>query len=323
MQTKKKIIFIRGDYNACSYYRMVLPYKALEAKGYDVNIEPTYDEFVSSDILVFQRQKNEAALNEIIAWKKKGKKIIIDYDDNFFALESHNPANKSYTTGALEILKKATSVADAITVSVKPLAEKYNEYNSNIHILPNSIDEDAFSLIKKNRERATIGWQGGHSHLEDLKSIRSAINELRIKIDFDFILAGYNPGNFFNDSIYRGWMPFSDDLNHHLLFSDFDIGLCPLTDSPFNDSKSDVKFLEYSSLEIPTIASKSLPYITIDHGVTGYLARNLSDWKKYIADLISNKQKRRKIGTAAKEYVVTERTIQINIWRWEEVLNNI
>ena len=321
--TKKKILFIRGDHIACSYYRMVLPCKALGKKGYDVNIEPTYIDFTSADILIFQRQYNEAALNEIIAWKKRGKKIIIDYDDNFFSLEPQNPARKYYTSSALDIFKEAMSIADAVTVSVEPLADAYSDYNKNIHILPNSIDKDALSFVKKSSGKITVGWQGGQSHLEDLRSIKSAMNEVSRKIDFDFILAGFNPGNIFKKSTFRGWVPFSEELEHYSLFSDFDIGLCPVTDSLFNECKSDIKFLEYASLDIPTIASKSTPYMTIDHGVTGYLARNLSDWKKYITALVSDEQLRIDMGAAAKKYVEAERTIQSNIWRWEEVLNNI
>jgi len=320
---KPKITFVRGDFNACSYYRMILPGKALSEKGYEVNTNPTYDDFASSDILVFQRQYKEMALKEIAEWKKKGKKIIIDYDDNFLSLESHNPAKQFYTEKALEIFKETMSIADAVTVSVKPLVNAYNKINGSVFVLPNSVDEYALSFSKKLPGRPIVGWQGGPSHLEDLKIIKSVINEIQKKYSFDFILAGYEPGNIFKKSIYRKLIPFSEELLHHHLFQDFYIGLCPLTDSEFNECKSDIKFLEYSTMEIPTIASKRTAYESIENGSTGFLARNLADWKKYIGDLLTDESKRNEIGSNAKKYVLESRTIQKNIYKWEELLNNI
>ena len=51
-QKKPKVVFVRGDYSACSYYRMVLPHNVLKAKGWNVTIEPTDDDFKSADILI-------------------------------------------------------------------------------------------------------------------------------------------------------------------------------------------------------------------------------------------------------------------------------
>lgn len=320
---KAKILFVRGDLSACYYYRIYLPWKALEAKGYNVNIDPDYEDFKSADILIFQRQYREEAINEIIRWKKAGKKIVIDYDDNLFIVDPHNPAVRVFSGDVLEKMEFVITIADALTVSVKPLADSFRRFNDNIFVLPNSIDEAAFKVTKKVSENTIVGWQGGSSHREDLRIIKSVINDLSSKLTFDFVLAGYHPKGFFKKSTYRHWLPFSEDLAHHQLFSDFDIGLCPLKDTPFNECKSDIKFLEYASLEIPTIASNIVTYKTIVNGVTGYLARNQSDWSKHISELITDESKRKEISKNASEYVLSERTIQKNVWRWKEFLSSL
>ncbi len=320
---KPKIAMVRGDHNACSYYRMILPGKALKENGYEVTTDPTYDDFNSSDILIFQRQYNAMALKEIMKWKKKGKKIIIDYDDNFLSLESHNPATQFYTEKTLEIFKETMSIAHAVTVSVEPLVSAYEKINNEVFVLPNSVDEFAFSFSNNLNKTPTVGWQGGPTHFEDLKLIKSVVNEVQNKYPFDFVLAGYDPGNFFKKSTFRKGIPFSEELTHHKLFQDFHVGLCPLTDSEFNECKSDIKFLEYSTMGIPTIASKRTAYNSIDNGTTGFLARNHSDWRKYIGNLLTDENKRKELGANAKEYVLENRTIQKNIYRWEELLNDI
>lgn len=89
----------------------------------------------------------------------------------------------------------------------------------------------------------------------------------------------------------------------------WDIGIAPLTNSKFNQSKSHIKWMEYSMYEIPTVASKVYPYSkdilgikTIEDGVTGILCEN-GEWEKKLSMLIEDEELRRKIGKQAKEYV--------------------
>lgn len=320
---KPKIVFVRGDYSACSYYRIFLPYKALDAKGYAVNIEPEYEDFETADILVFQRLHKAEPIREVLRWKERGKKVVVDFDDNFFHLESHNPAKLAYPQESLKNLKFIISEADAITVTVKPLADSFGRFNKNIFILPNAVDETAFNFPRRPSVKPIVGWQGSPTHRQDLRRIKSAINTTQRKYNFDFVLAGYKPQGFFRESTYRDWLPFKDDLSHQKVFNDFDIGICPLQETPFNDCKSDLKFLEYATLGIPTIASKTVTYETIENGRSGYLARNLADWERSIGELIQDEDKRNELGANAKEYVLNERTIQKNINLWEDVYNNL
>jgi len=74
---------------------------------------------------------------------------------------------------------------------------------------------------------------------------------------------------------------------------------------------------------IPTIASDISTYSTIDHGETGYLARNNSDWRKYLLELIDDEDRRIEMGKKAKNFVSSKRTIQSNVWRWEELLRSL
>lgn len=322
-KTKRKIVFVRGGYDACAYYRMVLPYKALKQNGYNIIIDPEDIDFVNADVLVFQRQHDETAIQKIIKWKNRGKKIVLDFDDNLFLIEPDNPAKKIYDSTALKLMEIVLSIADAVTVTVKPLADSYSRFNKNIVILPNCIDENVPRTKAEKSQKTVIGWQGSPTHFGDLKEIKSVINELGRTYAFDLVLAGFNPKGMFARSTCRPWIRFSDNLDHYGLFSDFDIGLCPLKNTPFNECKSDIKFLEYASLEIPTIASKIITYGNIKHGETGYVARNYSDWKNHLSALLSDRKRREEIGKAAKEYVLAERTIQKNIWRWEELFNNL
>lgn len=324
VSTKPKIVFVRTDHTACAYYRIFLPCHALKARGWQALIDDVeYEDFEKADILVFQRQSKEVAIREIFKWKSRGKKIVFDFDDNIFQLDPDNPAVPFYNPEVYQRMKEVISIADAVTVSTPPLIEVFKPINEKVFVLPNQIHERTLQKERRNSSRLVIGWQGSGHHLDDLRLVRNVVNYLSSKFDFDFVLAGSDFRNFFRRGTYRPWVKFSENLEYFSLFEDFSIGICPLRETPFSECKSDIKFLEYSALGIATIASKVTPYYTIKDGQSGYLARNKADWEGYLAELITDKNRREEMGAAAREYVASERTIQGNTWRWEEIYSNL
>jgi glycosyltransferase involved in cell wall biosynthesis len=57
------------------------------------------------------------------------------------------------------------------------------------------------------------------------------------------------------------------------------IGLCPLEDNVFNQSKSNLKYLEFAANGLPVVASAVEPYAkSIIHGETGLLVAAGESW---------------------------------------------
>src|SRR3546814_14721972 len=65
---------------------------------------------------------------------------------------------------------------------------------------------------------------------------------------------------------FTKWVPTPEEFFRSI---DYAVGVAPLSDTTFNRSKSDIKFLELAALGIPTIASDVAPYRSIRHGETG------------------------------------------------------
>jgi glycosyltransferase involved in cell wall biosynthesis/tetratricopeptide (TPR) repeat protein len=86
-----------------------------------------------------------------------------------------------------------------------------------------------------------------------------------------------------------------------------DINICPLTDGPFNDAKSEIKWLEAAMLGVPSIVSASATYKeVIDNGVDGLLASTHKEWEAGLTALCTDATLRRKLGQAAKARVLRE-----------------
>jgi glycosyltransferase involved in cell wall biosynthesis len=98
------------------------------------------------------------------------------------------------------------------------------------------------------------------------------------------------------------------DLIEHM--SRFDINIAPLAlNDLFTDAKSALKYFEPALLGVPTIASPTDDFrISIEHGVTGYLAETEEEWYRYLCLLVTDAEKRHEIGRAAREDALTHYT---------------
>ena len=331
VKTKPKpaVFFWVLSKGGCTYYRCYLPARVLSYTNYARGVAVHYDPRLSRDfdIIVSHNPTQKEHLDFLKYAKDHGKKIVIESDDDLFHVMEKNPAFNYYADHRnrqhLEIFSEALELADAVTVATEPLKASYSRFNDNIYVIPNCLDEEVLHWQRRQASIPIVGWQGGSSHEEDLRVVRGLINELcQKRDDFSFVVSGMKPQGF-KKLVFRKPVPPDSRLLHYNLFNDFAIGICPLAKTHFNECKSDLKFLEYGSLGIPSVASKFEPYKTIKHGQTGFLARNSDDWRKYITMLLDDEELRLKIGKAAKEYIASQRTIQDNIWRWAEIYQNL
>lgn len=109
----------------------------------------------------------------------------------------------------------------------------------------------------------------------------------------------------------------------YLAETPWNIGIAPLIDSPFNECKSHIKWMEYSSYKIPVVASRIYPYFkdilsvpTIEHGETGLLCDTVEDWVTNLSRLVESEELRKKLGQNAYDYIVKN-------WQYKDWKDNI
>jgi len=103
-----------------------------------------------------------------------------------------------------------------------------------------------------------------------------------------------------------------------------DIGIAPLKDTSFNRGKSPLKWMEYSAMRVPTVASDTVVYPEeIEDGVTGLLAGSEDDWMEKISYLIENEEARKRIGQEAYDDVYERFNFEKNIHKWIEVYQKV
>jgi glycosyltransferase involved in cell wall biosynthesis len=79
-----------------------------------------------------------------------------------------------------------------------------------------------------------------------------------------------------------------------------DIGVAPLRDNHFNRGKSNLRWLEYSALKVPTVMSPVRPFKeSVKDGVTGLFASSEQEWYEKLKLFVTDADLRRKIGGSA------------------------
>lgn len=206
-----------------------------------------------------------------------------------------------------------------LTVTTKELADKmikHTQRKKPIAALPNLLDFDLWRPAKPNTTgKLRIGWQGGSSHYADIKLVEDALLELEKEIDFTLVVAGQlfkGIHRKFKDVEFMGWH--SDIRTYPMHMRDFnvDIAICPLEENAFNEGKSPLKWIEYSALKIPTIASNVTPYKqVIKQNRSGVLVNNTKgDWLSALARLAKNKEERDRIANNANNAVKKNWSVQ-------------
>ena len=84
-----------------------------------------------------------------------------------------------------------------------------------------------------------------------------------------------------------------------------DISIAPLEKYIFNDSKSNIKFIEASLLKLPSICSPRAAFSqVIKHGKNGYLCETPEKWAEALIELIESNEQRTQVGLLAYDYVM-------------------
>jgi glycosyltransferase involved in cell wall biosynthesis len=311
-------LFAFHDDHACAYYRLLLPFDALrDLGGHEIDTNFGWHERCKGfPIIVSQRLSRMEALQ---AWRRLSidHRLVYEIDDDLWTIDPTNfSAYFQHTLATQDGAEQAMAVSHLVTVSTEPLAEVVRQWNSNVAVLPNHIDGRMLEIERPRRDKLTIGWAGGDSHLRDIAMVADPLRRVLARypeVDFhtigtDFHKALNIPGR------HTGW---KDRIWDYYETIDFDIGIAPLVKSAFNESKSHIKALEYMALGIPVIASDLPPYNQlVINGTTGFLVKQEHEWRSRLRQLINDKAMREEMGAAGKERAA-QWTIQNGWRRWE------
>lgn len=271
--------------SGCEFYRIRTPLEqlAFEDPGLRYGIGGMFDlvDGQPPDVVIGQRVNLDGPTE---FWRQLSTgelghrpRLVYEIDDDLFNVSPSNPAYAHFSQPSIQHNIRANMLrADVITVSTAPLRDRvlaelghrdrFAGAMPDVHVIPNCLPDQAYRMTEKHRPKlsVTVGWAGSSSHEEDFQEVIEPLARfLRREPGSTFWCIGAEfrsvtrkiPESRYIHSPWR-----TDMSGYYRSLDVFDVGIIPLRPSVFNQSKSDVKFLEYAARQIPVVASNVGPY---------------------------------------------------------------
>lgn len=251
-------------------------------------------------------------------------KYVVDYDDAIF----HNydlKSNKLFLFFLKNKIYNVMKYSGTVIAGNDYLAQKANESGAKkIVNIPTVIDIDNYIVKKKDHKKdhkkVIIGWIGSPSTFKYVEAISPVITALLTKFDIEFHVIGAKSELAYHDNIkYFDWTEQSEvDL-----IANFDIGIMPLDNSPWELGKCSYKLIQYMGCGVAVVASPiGMNNEVVTEGENGFLANNHQDWIDKLSVLIENENLRETMGKNGRQKVVTHYSVQNSFSTLISVLKN-
>jgi glycosyltransferase involved in cell wall biosynthesis len=296
-----KILVLHRQQSGVGYYRSWIPARALADRGHTVvwredapykkwmvresgSIEHWVKENVGKfDVIIVDRElkRQDTAYLTGLRHYSPGCRMIVDFDDDFLQVPWWNTASVNFQPGheyreaGLEHLK----LAEVTTVTTDALVERFKPRTHCIRKVPNFIDERDWEGHPVNPERANdpsirILYGGAAGHYGDLDEVRPGLERFlrNPPVPVRFICIGAAPSWLHELRREKPERVINIDWQSVQAFPQvvawggFDLAVAPLADHPFNEAKSNIKWLEAAVQRIPLVCSSVGPYKEIPDG---------------------------------------------------------
>jgi len=261
----------------------------------------------SYDYVWLQRKPLSPLLTSIIAGNSH---LIYDYDDALYAVESYRKTKLKPThPGSKQTIKRLNTVlkrSSLVFAGSEGLAEYARKFNpDNTVIVPTAYDKLPELPPPASDDRpVTIGWIGNTGNLYFLEMIDQAASVIQQRfptVRFS-VMSGKPP-----EGLKTHWefVPWSKEAEANWLDS-IDIGIMPLKDDEWSRGKCAFKLLQYMAHGKPVVASKVGANLkAVIDGASGLLASSEAEWQKAFDTLISNPDKRLKMGKESLKHFLS------------------
>jgi glycosyltransferase involved in cell wall biosynthesis len=179
-----------------------------------------------------------------------------------------------------------------------------------VEILPSVVDADLYSPAPARASGFTVGWVGAPVTAPYLETVRPALETLTNGGQAEVCLVGAGKAIQWQNPSVR-ILPWNEETEVQKI-RQFDVGIMPLLDEPFERGKCGYKLVQYMACGLPVVASPvGVNRQIVEQGVNGFLASSLDEWQTALSYLRDNPDARRKMGQAGREKFEAQFSLQV------------
>jgi glycosyltransferase involved in cell wall biosynthesis len=248
--------------------------------------------------------------------------LVVDYDDAIFhKYDQHGFLGVRGILG--KKIDEIMSRSDLVIVGNQYLFSRAIHAGAKrVELLPTVVDANRYGYIsKKCNSPLTIGWIGQPSTAVYLKTISAALEKIISLHNARVVAVGPNPSQFFGLPIeVKSW---SEETEAGEI-QQFDIGIMPLTDTPWERGKCGYKLIQYMACGKPVIASPvGVNNEIVICGLNGYLANSHGDWCIALDELCRYPELRDRMGLEGRKIMEEKYSLQIMAPKLAALLHSV
>ncbi|MGL9728871.1 rhamnan synthesis F family protein [Enterococcus sp. DIV0756] len=328
------ILIIDGVENIipqCTRYRVVNKAEQLRLNGFNVKTV-NMSQFRLSDaenaslIIIYRYGYCDLLAELCLLAKQFNKTVLYDIDD--LVIDTKYTDQLPYTQQLSEQKKqnydagvknygRMLRLCDGAITSTSKLQKELSNYQDLVLLNRNLASQELVEISNRVISSKVIGsnkvklgyFSGSITHNEDFNLIKNDVARLLKKhSNVELHLVGHltipdELSRFHEQIIFHDYVDWNELPS---LISQVDINLAPLTNSIFNEAKSEIKWLEAALVKVPTVASNLGTFKKmINNGVTGVLVDD-NDWYDCLERLVLSADLRQEIANNAYNFVLNE-----------------
>ena len=266
-----------------------------------------------ADVLVLNNICDADVLPIARARKAEGKLTVFELCDDLEDIPLSSPVRAFYAQSKnMLLIKRLAHYCDVLQFSSPELKRKYGYLNERTVVFPNHVLEIPPEINRGAGDKLIVGWGGSAGHLRDIARISGRLIEwVMSRSDVHlYLMCAENILDLFKKlpAKRKKHFPPGSMRDYHDFLTHLDIGIAPLEDTPFNRSRSDVKFLEYAAHGVVPVVQATGPYLlSVENGKTGLFFRTTDELIAKLDYLLADKSARKTMSANAREYVLRER----------------
>lgn len=248
--------------------------------------------------------------------------LYVDTDDAFSLLPDEHPEIDRYRPLDI-VLRHIMRSASHVWFSTATLASLYRKDYHTGSVVENTLDPRIWRNYRKPQPRAALApkfsilYMGTATHDSDFALVLPVFDALaKTKgLCFEVIVIGA-----LSNPPVREWLKVVSvppGMSNYPKFArwltnsgSYDIGIAPLADNAFNNCKSDIKFLDYTALGIPTICSRGRAYQTLaDAGLVLACDNTTDQWLRALSMAMENRELMLNMVNRAWDYLWRHRSV--------------
>lgn len=276
-------------------------------------------ERLGPDVLLMHNAIDDRHQEAIARYKRFNHAFVVfGQDDLMWALPPKNPFHATVFKDMKPRVRRCLELSDRLVVSTEALAEQFRGMIDDIRVVPNYLERarwGSLHSLRRQGRKPRVGWAGAQQHAGDLEILLEVVAATANEVEWVFF------GMALDD-----FKPYVKELHAAVKYEDYpaklaalnlDLALAPLERNAFNESKSNLRLLEYGAMGWPVIASDIEPY---RGAPVMRVPNNAQAWARAIRDCVNDLDAAQRSGDELRAWVRQHWMLEEHLADWAQAL---